>query len=148
MKPRHRRLLLGLAVLGLLGVAGTLAARALRSNLVFFVTPAQVLAGEAAGREQLRLGGMVQAGSIRRGADGMQVQFVIADRRHAVPVLYRGVLPDLFAEGQGAVAQGRLQPDGSLLASEVLAKHDENYRPPGVEMPPQATAAAPLGARP
>ncbi|MBP6899300.1 MAG: cytochrome c maturation protein CcmE [Burkholderiaceae bacterium] len=153
MKPRHRRLGLLLAVLLLLGLAGTLAARALRSNLVFFVTPAQIAAGEAAGRELLRVGGMVRAGSVRRIGDGTELHFVIADSRHAVPVVYRGVLPDLFAEGQGAVAQGRLQADGTLQASEVLAKHDENYRPPGMDAAPSGAAGHPgaqaaTGARP
>jgi len=147
MKPRHRRLALLLAVLALLGLAGTLAARALRSNLVFFVTPAQVAAGEARGRDLLRVGGLVQPGSVQRLGDGSTLRFVIADARHGVPVVYHGVLPDLFAEGQGAVAQGRLQADGTLAATEVLAKHDENYRPPGVDAPaPSGVTGRPAAA--
>ncbi len=131
MKPRSRRLLVVLLVLALAGVAVFLNARALRSNLVFFLTPGQVLDGEAAGKVNLRLGGLVQTGSLQR--DGDRVRFVLADARHSIPVVYRGILPDLFSEGKGAIAQGKLDPRGELQASEVLAKHDENYMPPEVQ---------------
>jgi cytochrome c-type biogenesis protein CcmE len=131
MKPRQRRLLLVLLVLALAGTAVYLTTRALRSNLVFFLTPGQVLDGEAQGKTHVRVGGLVQAGSVQRQAD--EVRFVLADARHAVPVVYRGILPDLFAEGKGAIAQGHLSPRGELQAAEVLAKHDENYMPPEVQ---------------
>ncbi len=138
MKPRSRRLLVLLLVLTLAGVAVFLTTRALRSNLVFFLTPAQVLAGEAEGKAQLRIGGLVQVGSLQR--DGDQVRFVLADARHSLSVLYRGILPDLFSEGKGAIAQGRLDAQGQLQASEVLAKHDENYMPPEVQKALEANA--------
>ena len=131
MKPRSRRLLLLLLVLVLAGLAVFLTTRALRSNLVFFLTPGQVLDGEAVGKTNLRLGGLVQAGSLQR--DGDQVRFVLVDARHSIPVTYRGILPDLFSEGKGAIAQGRLDQNGALQATEVLAKHDENYMPPEVQ---------------
>lgn len=129
--PRQRRLAVVLGLLLLLGLAVLLMTRVLRSNLVFFVTPTQILQGEARGRDLLRVGGLVQPGSIRRDQD--RLQFVLMDGGHTVPVRYRGILPDLFAEGKGAIAQGRLLPDGSLAAVEVLAKHDENYMPPEVQ---------------
>ena len=145
--PRRRRLALLLAVLALLAAAVAGVTRALRSNLVFFVTPTQVLQGEARGRDALRLGGLVQAGSVRRSEGGAALHFVLADAQHQVPVVYRGVLPDLFAEGKGAVAQGRFDASGTLQASEVLAKHDENYMPPEVHQALQTgQAAAPPGA--
>lgn len=131
MKPRSRRLLLVLLVLVLAGVAVFLTTRALRSNLVFFLTPGQVLDGEAAGKTHLRLGGLVQVGSLQR--DGDRVSFVLADARHRIPVVYGGILPDLFSEGKGAIAQGKLDQSGALQATEVLAKHDENYMPPEVQ---------------
>lgn len=131
MKPRSRRLLVVLLVLALAGVAVFLTTRALRSNLVFFLTPGQVLDGEAVGKTHLRLGGLVQAGSLQR--DGERVRFVLVDARHGIPVVYRGILPDLFSEGKGAIAQGRLDNSGELQATEVLAKHDENYMPPEVQ---------------
>jgi len=150
--PRRRRGVLLLLVLALLAGAVWGLTRALRSNLVFFVTPTQVLQGEARGRDALRLGGLVQAGSVRRSAGGAVLHFVLADARHQVPVVYRGVLPDLFAEGKGAVAQGRLDAQGTLQASEVLAKHDENYMPPEVHQAlqtgDQATPPNPAKARP
>jgi cytochrome c-type biogenesis protein CcmE len=142
MKPRQRRLLLVLLVLALAGMAVYLTTRALRSNLVFFLTPGQVLAGEAQGKTHLRVGGLVQAGSVQRQGD--KVRFVLADARHAVPVVYHGILPDLFAEGKGAIAEGRLNPQGELQAAEVLAKHDENYMPPEV----QKALAPPAGGQP
>ncbi len=131
MKPRSRRLLMVLLVLLLAGVAVFLTTRALRSNLVFFLTPGQVLDGGAAGKQNLRIGGLVQAGSLQR--DGGRVSFVLADARHSIAVVYHGILPDLFSEGKGAIAQGRLDFRGELQATEVLAKHDENYMPPEVQ---------------
>ncbi|NDY91480.1 cytochrome c maturation protein CcmE [Ideonella livida] len=134
LKPRHRRAALILACLGLLGVAAALGLQALRSHLVFFVTPQQLARGEVDRGATLRLGGMVQAGSVQREPGSLQVRFVLTDASgQGVPVVHEGVLPDLFAEGKGAVAQGRLDAQGTLQASEVLAKHDENYVPPGVD---------------
>ncbi len=135
--PRRKRLLfISLAVL-LAGIALTLVLRAFNDNLVFFLTPTQVAQGQAKGKDGVRIGGLVQAGSIQRGAgagNDLQVRFVLTDMAHNVLVVYRGVLPDLFVEGKGAVAQGRLDAQGQLVASEVLAKHDENYVAPGVEI--------------
>ena len=128
MKNRHQRLF-GIA-LGLLLVCGALffVLNAFQSNLVFFFTPTQVVAGEAPKNGHFRVGGLVKAGSIQR--DGMAVSFVVTDTQRDVPVRYVGLLPDLFKEGKGVVAQGRLGADGLFTATEVLAKHDENYMPP------------------
>lgn len=144
MTPRSRRLLVVLLVLTLAGTAVFLTTRALRSNLVFFLTPGQVLDGEAVGKPHLRLGGLVQAGSLQRQGDS--VRFVLVDARHQVAVAYTGILPDLFAEGKGAIAQGTLDADGALQATEVLAKHDENYMPPEVQKALDSSAHP--GARP
>ncbi|QTD45976.1 cytochrome c maturation protein CcmE [Ottowia testudinis] len=133
--PRRKRLLFIAAALLLAGVAVALTLRAFNDNLVFFLTPTQVAQGQAQGKDGVRIGGLVQAGSIQRSAGGdLEVRFALTDMAHTVPVVYRGVLPDLFVEGKGAVAQGRLGADGQLIASEVLAKHDENYVAPGVEI--------------
>jgi cytochrome c-type biogenesis protein CcmE len=141
--PRRRRLAFVLAALVLGGVAVALALRAFNDNLVFFLTPSQVAAGQAKGKDHVRIGGLVEQGSVQRG-DGqtLEVRFTLVDGEHALPVVYRGVLPDLFVEGKGAVAQGRLDAQGQLVASEVLAKHDENYVAPGVNTHPRATGAA------
>ncbi len=135
--PRRKRLLLLVSVLLAAGIATALVLRAFNDNLVFFLTPTQVAAGQAKGKDGVRIGGLVQAGSIQRGTGAgqdLEVRFVLMDGGHTVPVVYRGVLPDLFVEGKGAVAQGRLDDQGQLIASEVLAKHDENYVAPGVEL--------------
>ncbi len=130
MKARHKRLTLVAAALVLLGLAAWLIVGALRQNMVFFYTPTEVLGGVAGQGRSVRVGGLVEAGSLRRQADGMSVQFAVTDLKHKVAVRYRGILPDLFKEGKGAVVQGRLGADGWFLADEVLAKHDENYMPP------------------
>ncbi len=130
MKPRHRRLALVVAGLALLSIAAALVLNAFQSNLVFFFTPSQVAANEAPQGRTFRIGGMVAEGSVKRQADGLTVQFVVTDTAKNIPVAYRGTLPDLFREGKGVVAQGQLGPDGVFRASEVLAKHDENYMPP------------------
>ncbi len=127
MKPRHRRLALAAAVLCGVGAATALVLNAFRSNLVFFYSPSQVAAKEAPAERTFRLGGLVKAGSVQR--DGVDVRFVVTDTAVAVPVRYQGILPDLFKEGKGVVAQGRLE-NGVFVAREVLAKHDENYMPP------------------
>lgn len=130
MKPRHKRLILIAAGLATLGVAAWLVLSAFQKNLVFFFTPTQILAGEAPKGRSFRMGGMVEMGSIKRQADGMTVAFVVTDNAQRVNVNYRGMLPDLFKEGKGVVAQGKLGKDNLFLADEVLAKHDENYMPP------------------
>ena len=128
MKPRHKRLLIIVGGLASLGSAGALVLNALNSNVAFFFTPSQVAVGEAPHHRTFRVGGMVRQGSLRR--DQMTVDFVITDTAKDVPVSYTGILPDLFKEGKGAVVQGRLAADGRFVATEVLAKHDENYMPP------------------
>jgi cytochrome c-type biogenesis protein CcmE len=130
MKPRQRRALLAGLVLGCTAVAVALVANAFRSNLVFFYSPSDVAAEQAPRERAFRLGGLVESGSLVRQADGVSVRFRVTDTAQRITVEYRGVLPDLFKEGKGVVAQGRLQTDGLFRADEVLAKHDENYMPP------------------
>jgi cytochrome c-type biogenesis protein CcmE len=130
MKPRHKRFALIGAGVGALALATALVLNAFRSNLVFFFTPTQVAAREAPVGRTFRIGGMVESGSLARDADGLTVHFRVTDTAKTVPVVYKGILPDLFKEGKGVVAQGRLGPNGEFTASEVLAKHDENYMPP------------------
>jgi cytochrome c-type biogenesis protein CcmE len=130
MKPRSKRLvLLGGAVALLVG-AVALVLTAFQQNLVFFHTPTEVTEGKAPTGRAFRIGGLVEEGSIKRAADGLTVQFAITDTAKVIPVTYKGALPDLFKEGKGAVVQGTMGPDGQFKASEVLAKHDENYMPP------------------
>ncbi len=128
MKTRHKRIALIVAGLAAVGIASALVLNAFRSNLVFFFTPTQIAAHEAPTGRSLRIGGLVEAGSLRR--DGVTVHFVVTDTAHRLPVVYTGILPDLFKEGKGVVAQGELGADGVFQAREVLAKHDENYMPP------------------
>ena len=128
MKPRHKRLLAIVGGLAALGAATALVLTAFQDNLVFFFTPSQVAAKEAPQGRLFRIGGMVETGSVKR--DGVEVRFVVTDTAKAIPVVYRGALPDLFREGKGVVAQGTLGADGVFTAREVLAKHDENYMPP------------------
>jgi len=113
-----------------LGVAAALVLNAFQKNLVFFYTPTHVANGEAPQGKSFRIGGMVEAGSLTREGDGLTVHFVVTDMAKRVPVTFKGILPDLFKEGKGVVAQGQLGANGAFLASEVLAKHDENYMPP------------------
>ena len=130
MKTRHKRLGLIAGGLAVLGVIVALVLNAFQSNLVFFFSPTQVAAGEAPKGKAFRVGGLVKDQSLRRDADGVTLRFVITDIENDVTVAYNGILPDLFREGKGAVAQGKLGDDGLFVASEVLAKHDENYMPP------------------
>jgi cytochrome c-type biogenesis protein CcmE len=129
MKPRHKRLVLVAAGLSAIAIAAALVLNAFRSNLVFFFSPSQIAAGEAPRDRAFRVGGMVESGSVRRQADGLTVQFVVTDTARSLPVVYKGILPDLFREGQGVVAEGTMSPDGVFVAAEVLAKHDEKYMP-------------------
>lgn len=130
MKPRYKRLTLIVGGLATLALAAWLVLSAFQKNLVFFFTPTQILAGEAPKGRSFRMGGMVEEGSLKRQADGVTVAFVVTDKVQRVNVNYRGLLPDLFKEGKGVVAQGKLGNDNLFLADEVLAKHDENYMPP------------------
>lgn len=130
MKPRHKRLVLIAAGVAALAIAAGLVLNAFRSNLVFFFSPSQIAAGEAPKERAFRVGGLVQTGSLKRTGDGLTVEFAVTDTAKTIPVVYQGILPDLFREGKGVVAQGRLGPDGVFRADEVLAKHDENYLPP------------------
>ena len=128
MKPRHKRFAFVAVALVGVGLIATLVLNAFRSNLVFFFTPTQIASNEAPKGRPFRVGGLVTAGSLKR--DGTTVHFVVTDTVKSIPVTYTGILPDLFKEGKGVVAQGTLEGDGSFHASEVLAKHDENYMPP------------------
>jgi cytochrome c-type biogenesis protein CcmE len=130
MKPRTRRALAIAAGLGALGVATMLVLNAFRSNLVFFYSPTQVAAHEAPQGRAFRVGGLVEEGSLKRDPGSLTVSFVVTDMAQRVPVSYTGLLPDLFKEGKGVVAQGKLGPNGVFVAEQVLAKHDENYMPP------------------
>ncbi|HZW20752.1 cytochrome c maturation protein CcmE [Noviherbaspirillum sp.] len=129
MKTRHKRLILITAGLGTLGLAAWLVLSAFQQNMVFFFTPTQVFSGEAPKGRSFRIGGMVEEGSVKRQSDGVTVGFVVTDTAQKIPVTYKGILPDLFKEGKGVVAQGKLGQDGHFVADEVLAKHDENYMP-------------------
>jgi len=128
MKPRHKRLAIIVGAVASLGAAAALVLNALNSNVAFFFTPTQVVSGEAPKDRAFRVGGMVRQGTLKR--DQMTVSFVITDTAQDVAIRYTGILPDLFQEGKGAVVQGKLEGDGSFVATEVLAKHDENYMPP------------------
>jgi cytochrome c-type biogenesis protein CcmE len=144
MKSRQKRFFgIGLGVLLLCGAA-YFVLNAFQSNLVFFFTPTQVAAGEAPKDGHFRVGGLVKVGSIQR--DGMAVAFVVTDTHQEVPVRYVGLLPDLFKEGKGVVAQGRLDAGRLFVASEVLAKHDENYMPPEAQHALDEAAKARVGA--
>jgi cytochrome c-type biogenesis protein CcmE len=130
MKPRHQRMIAIAAGVVLIAIAAALVLNAFQGNVVFFFSPSQVAAKEAPLEKTFRVGGMVEKGSLKRQADGLTVQFIVTDTAKSIPVSYTGILPDLFKEGKGVVAQGRLGADGVFRASEVLAKHDENYMPP------------------
>ncbi len=133
MKPRHKRAAIIIGALAALGIAAYFVLNAFQSNLVFFFSPTQVAAGEAPKNRTFRIGGLVKEGSVKR--DNLTVSFVVTDTSKDVPTTYTGILPDLFKEGKGVVAQGKFDADGKFVATEVLAKHDENY------MPPEAKAA-------
>ena len=135
MKRRHKRIAFIVFGLAALGVAAYLVASAFRNNLVFFFSPTQVVAKEAPVNRTFRVGGLVQEGTLKRDNDGLTVRFLVTDTAASIPVVYKGILPDLFKEGRGCVAQGKLGSDGVFHAEQVLAKHDENY------MPPEAGAA-------
>ena len=130
MKARTRRAAWIVAGIAALGIAVALVLNAFQSNLVFFFTPTQVASHEAPRDRAFRIGGLVEAGSVARDKDALTVRFRVTDTAQTIPVVFTGILPDLFKEGKGVVAQGRLGSDGVFRANEVLAKHDENYMPP------------------
>jgi cytochrome c-type biogenesis protein CcmE len=130
MKPRTRRALAIVAGLATLGIASALVLNAFQSNLVFFFSPSQIVAKEAPIERNFRIGGLVEEGSLKRDGQSLTVNFVVTDMAQRIPVSYTGMLPDLFKEGKGVVAQGKLGSDGVFRAEQVLAKHDENYMPP------------------
>ena len=130
MKPRTRRAVAIVGGLAALGVAAALVLNAFQSNLVFFFTPTQVAKKEVPVDRNFRVGGLVEGGTVVRQKDALSVTFKITDGAESVPVTYPGILPDLFKEGKGVVAEGRVGTDGVFKASQVLAKHDENYMPP------------------
>jgi len=130
IKPRHRRFLWIGAGVAVLAVAVALVLNAFQSNLVFFFSPSDIAENRAPQGRPFRIGGLVEDRSLKREADGLTVRFNVTDTAKTIPVVYTGILPDLFKEGKGVVAQGKLGPDGAFHATEVLAKHDENYMPP------------------
>ncbi|HKR14365.1 MAG TPA: cytochrome c maturation protein CcmE [Pyrinomonadaceae bacterium] len=130
MKRRHKRIGIIIVALAGLSIATYLVASAFRNNLVFFFSPTQVAAKEAPVNRTFRIGGLVEEGSLKRETDGLTVRFTVTDTAASIPVVYKGILPDLFKEGRGCVTQGRIGADGVFQADEVLAKHDENYMPP------------------
>jgi cytochrome c-type biogenesis protein CcmE len=132
MTPKRKRLWLLIGSIGVLGCAAALVLTALNDNIVFFYSPTQALEKHPSPERHFRLGGLVEQGSVKKSADGQEISFRITDTRQAIDVVYRGLVPDLFREGQGVIAEGALRPDGLFAAREVLAKHDEKYMPPEV----------------
>ncbi|MDX6575389.1 MAG: cytochrome c-type biosis protein CcmE [Blastocatellia bacterium] len=130
MKKRHKRIVFILTGLAALGLAAWLVLGAFRNNLVFFFSPTQVMAKEAPLGRTFRIGGLVENGSLKRDTDGLTIRFAVTDTANTLPVVYKGILPDLFKEGRGCVAQGKVGADGVFYADQIMAKHDENYMPP------------------
>ncbi len=145
MKAWKRRGAIVVGALAAIGIAAALVLNALNSNIALYVTPTDVAAGKAPRGQAFRIGGMVKDGSLRR--DNLTVHFVVTDMAREIPVSYTGILPDLFKEGRGVVAQGYLAPDGSFVATEVLAKHDENYMPPAAADAVNKASAAAMAER-
>jgi cytochrome c-type biogenesis protein CcmE len=160
MTPRRRRLVLVLGILAGVSVAGALALSAFRQDVTFYFVPTQVAEGKVHPGQEFRMGGLVEKGSVSRVPGSMVVRFTVTDLKHEVPVVYDKVLPDLFREGAGVIVHGHMQANGTFVADEVLAKHDQYYRPPGIgpkldirhgeprdaalQLPPPATASAAL----
>ena len=130
MKKRHKRIGFIIASLAAIGLAAWLVLGAFRNNLVFFFSPTQIATKEAPVGKTFRIGGLVENGSLKRETDGLTVRFSVTDTANSIPVVYKGILPDLFKEGRGCVAQGRINSDGVFYADQIMAKHDENYMPP------------------
>ena len=142
MKSRHKKLAFIVAGVAGIGLIVALIMNAFRSNLVFFFMPSQVIAKEAPFDRTFRIGGLVEKGSLKRENDGLTVHFVVTDLKHDMNVTYKGILPDLFKEGKGVVAQGKLNAQGQFIADQVLAKHDANYMPPEVASELKAAKAS------
>ena len=142
MTPRRKRLVAVLAILTGVGAATALAMLAFEDNLLFFYNPTQIMAGEAPQDRTFRIGGMVTEGSLQRTEGTLKIRFVVTDYKESIAVHYEGLLPDLFREGQGVIAHGRLSESGEFVANEILAKHDENYMPPEVARSLYAPPAA------
>ena len=132
MKPRQKRIIYISLLVIAIAVAVGLALNAFQQNLMFFYSPSEVIAGKAPENYKFRLGGMVENGSVNQQENSLTVEFTLTDFKQSVPVQYTGILPDLFREGQGIVAHGKITDNGLFIADEVLAKHDENYMPPEV----------------
>lgn len=132
MRARHKKLLVIVGGVAALSIAALLVLEAFRDNIVFFHNPTDVVEGKVARDRTLRIGGLVQQGSVQKSADGLTVAFTVTDLKNTLDVRYTGLLPDLFREGQGVIAQGRLQTDNKFIADQVLTKHDERYMPPEV----------------
>ena len=130
MKKRHKRVVFIFACLAAIGLATWLVLGAFRNNLVFFFSPTQIATKEAPVGKTFRIGGLVQNGTMKRDTDGLTVRFTVTDTANTIPVVYKGILPDLFKEGRGCVAQGHVGADGVFYADQIMAKHDENYMPP------------------
>jgi len=141
MTPRKKRIVIVCSILAGMGLAAALILTAFEKNLLYFYSPTQVIAGEAPTTRAFRIGGMVVDGSVERDPESLKVSFVLTDTLKEIEVHYKGILPDMFREGQGIVANGKLDSDGVFQASEVLAKHDENYMPPEVAQALQAVGA-------
>ena len=143
MTPRQKRMATVAAIIAGVGIATAFALQAFQQNLLYYYSPTQILAGEAPESRSFRVGGLVQDGSVQRAPGSLEVRFTLTDFANTVGVSYTGVLPDLFREGQGIIARGKLKDDGMFVAEEVLAKHDENYMPPEVKdsLKPHADAA-------
>lgn len=142
MTPRQQRMTLVLGIVAAVALAGFLALRAFQNNVMFYFDPTRVAAGEVKPGQRFRLGGMVVKGTVVRTPGTMDVRFSVTDYRHEVPVSYTGVLPDLFKEGTGMVADGQLDGNGRFIATQVLAKHDEKYMPPALSKSLAAGMAA------
>ena len=147
MTPRQKRMTTVAVILAGVGIATAFALQAFQKNLLYYYSPTQIEAGEAPDTRTFRVGGLVEDGSFSRETGSLEAKFTLTDYQNTVKVSYTGVLPDLFREGQGIIARGKLGPDGTFVAEEVLAKHDENYMPPEVadSLKPHAEAASAMG---
>jgi cytochrome c-type biogenesis protein CcmE len=130
MKRRHKRIIFIACCVTALGLAAWLVLAAFKNNLVFFFSPTQIASKEAPIGRTFRIGGLVQDGTLKRDNDGLTIHFTVTDTANTIPVVYKGILPDLFKEGRGCVAQGKVGSDGVFYADQIMAKHDENYMPP------------------
>jgi cytochrome c-type biogenesis protein CcmE len=143
MTPRQKRMITVVAILAGVGIATAFALQSFQKNLLYYYSPSQIQAGEAPSARSFRVGGLVENGSLKREPGSLEVRFTLTDYAHQQTVSYTGVLPDLFREGQGVIARGKMGTDGMFVAEEVLAKHDENYMPPEVKdsLKPHAQAS-------